>query len=71
MTERPFSDWGNLRRLIMLRGLGFSQREIANDLKVSQSTIAYQLRNLRKRAIKENVDMLWTRIFPQYKIIKE
>ena len=32
-----------------MRALGYSQREIADEIGVSQPTVAYQLRKLKKR----------------------
>jgi len=37
-------------KLIMMRGLGYNQIEIADSLGVSQATIQYQLSNINKMA---------------------
>jgi len=39
-----------------MRGLGYSQSEIAKELNVSQSAIQYQLKRIKKRAQKEGED---------------
>jgi len=41
-----------MARMIMLRGLGYKQAEIAEELGVVPGTISYQLRRLRKLAEK-------------------
>lgn len=40
-------------RLMILRALGFSQKEIATRLDVRQEAISYRLKQLRKRIVKE------------------
>ncbi len=39
----------DLWRLVILRGLGFSQKDIADKLDVKQEAISYQLKQLRTR----------------------
>ena len=39
-----------LFKLVMLRGLGYKQHEIADILKVSQTTVVYRLGKLRRLA---------------------
>lgn len=46
----------DIAMIVKLRGLGYSQAEIANDLGVSQSAIQYQLANINQRARKEGND---------------
>ena len=36
--------------IVQLRGLGYSQEEIANRLNISQSSVAYHLKEFRERA---------------------
>lgn len=44
--------------MIKLRGLGFSQKEIADKLGVVPGTISYQLKRIKKIALKEgNTDI--------------
>jgi orotate phosphoribosyltransferase-like protein len=45
-----------LWRLFVLRGLGFSQDEIADRLDVNQETISYHLRRLKRKTVKEGRD---------------
>ncbi len=42
--------------IVKLRGLGFNQKEIANELEVSPATISYQLKQIKKLALKEGID---------------
>lgn len=37
-----------IAKMIMLRGVGYRQAEIAEELEVSTATISYQLKRLRK-----------------------
>ena len=43
-------DITKLARMIMLRGVGYQQVEIAEKLEVTPNAISYQLRRLRKLA---------------------
>jgi len=43
-------DIAKMARMIMLRGVGYQQAEIAEELEVVPATISYQLRRLRKLA---------------------
>ena len=42
--------------IVKLRGLGFSQTDIANRLGVKQSAIQYQLARINKRARNEGIE---------------
>lgn len=44
---------GEIQKILILRGLGFNQREIAEELQVSQVTISNRLKALKKIAQKE------------------
>jgi transcriptional regulator with XRE-family HTH domain len=46
-------------RIMKLRALGFSQKEIASKLDISQSAVSQRLELLRKRADKEDPDRLF------------
>ena len=48
--KRLGGDLNKMARMIMLRGLGYKQAEIAEELGVVHGTISYQLRRLRKLA---------------------
>lgn len=41
-------DAGMIAKMMMLRGLGYKQAEIAKELDVASGTISYQLKRLRK-----------------------
>ena len=43
-------DIAKIAKMIMLRGIGYQQAEIAEELEVSPATISYQLKRLRKLA---------------------
>jgi len=43
-------DIAKMARMIMLRGVGYQQAEIAEELEVVPATISYQLKRLRKLA---------------------
>ena len=49
----------NKCKMIKLRGLGYSQKEIGDILGVSNGTIQYQLREIKKLSIKEGVDSVF------------
>lgn len=43
--------------IVKLRGLGFSQKEIAEEIgDISPATISYQLKRIKKLALKEGID---------------
>lgn len=50
LTERDIGD------IVMMRGLGYSQSEIAQYVGVSQAAVQYQLRKIRKRAERNGRD---------------
>jgi hypothetical protein len=41
---------GKLATIAKMRALGYSQREIGNEIGVSQPSVAYQLRKLKQKA---------------------
>lgn len=43
-------DIDKIANMIMLRGIGYQQAEIAEELEVTPSAISYQLKRLRKQA---------------------
>ena len=47
--------------LLKLRALGWSQAEIAEQLKVSQQTIAYNLKKLKKQSKKLGADEVFNK----------
>jgi len=42
--------------IMKLRGLGYSQNEIAKKFKISPGQVQYALKKLKKRAIEEGID---------------
>lgn len=46
----------DIGEIVMMRGLGYNQAEIAQRLGVSQSAIQYQLARINERARKEGDD---------------
>ena len=55
MSDRRLTSH-EIARIVKMRGLGYSQSEIAKELNVSQSAIQYQLKRIKKRAQKEGED---------------
>ena len=51
--------------IIMFRGLGFSQQEIADYLDVSRQTVAYQLQKLKKEAMLMGAEETFREKLPQ------
>tara|TARA_B100000029_G_scaffold498062_1_gene566389 strand:+ start:175 stop:423 length:249 start_codon:yes stop_codon:yes gene_type:complete len=51
-----------LADLLKLRAVGWSQQEIADAIGVSQQVVAYQLKKLRERSMKENPDDVFSAI---------
>ena len=55
MPEKRLSD-KDIAEIVKMRGLGFSQSEIALRLGVRQSAIQYQLAKINERAQREGID---------------
>ena len=53
------SETDQLARIMQLRALGWSQKEIADDIKVTESTVSYHLRRMRQRSREEGVNVFW------------
>ena len=54
-----------LEYIIMFRGLGFSQQEIAEQLDVSRQTVAYQLQKLKREAMLKGAEETYREKLPQ------
>jgi len=52
----------DISTMVKLRGLGYSQKEIAERLGVTQSAVQYQLKKLHNRARKENNDEVFMEV---------
>lgn len=63
-------DHNDKQLLIKMRGLGFSQEEIAQKLHISQSSVAYQFRNLRQEAEECGLEAVWRRYFNPVTVIR-
>lgn len=63
-------DHEDIKVLIKMRGLGFLQEDIALKLQVSQSTVAYHIRGLRRDAKEKGLDAIWRRYFPYVRVIE-
>ena len=51
--------WAIDAEIMKLRGLGYSQKEIAKQLRITQGVVQYKLRQLRKRAEEEGIDTVF------------
>ena len=49
-----------IANLVKLRALGWSQKEIADQIGLSRQAVAYQLQRLKKESLKTNVDDVLT-----------
>ena len=53
---------GKLATMVKMRALGFSQREIAEEIGVSQPSVAYHLRKLKRRAKDRSRDEVLSKV---------
>ena len=53
---------GKLATMAKMRALGYSQREIAEEIGVSQPSVAYQLRKLKRMSVGSSKDELLSRV---------
>jgi len=53
---------GDLGRIVILRGLGYSQAEIGEKLGVTGTAIQYHLKKINKRAITEGDNQTFTKL---------
>ena len=49
-----------IAKLVKLRALGWSQKEIADQIGLSRQAVAYQLQKLKNASLKTNVDDVFT-----------
>ena len=55
-----------LFKLVVLRGLGYKQKEIAKILRIGQTTVAYWLRKLRELAVRRGIEEAFRDIVCEY-----
>ena len=55
-------DPGKLATIAKMRALGYSQREIADEIGVSQPSVAYQLRKLKQRVKDRSRDEVLSKV---------
>ena len=55
-------DASKLATIAKMRALGYSQREIADEIGVSQPTVAYQLRKLKQRVNNHSRDEVLSKV---------
>ena len=53
---------GKLATIAKMRALGYSQREIADEIGVSQPSVAYQLRKLKRMSRKGSKDEVLSKV---------
>jgi len=51
-----------LATIAKMRALGYSQREIANEIGVSQPSVAYQLRKLKRMSRRDSKDEVLSKV---------
>ena len=56
-------DASKLATIAKMRALGYSQREIAEEIGVSQPSVAYQLRKLKRMSQKSSKDEVLSKVF--------
>ncbi|MBD3388268.1 MAG: winged helix-turn-helix transcriptional regulator [Candidatus Altiarchaeales archaeon] len=49
----------HLAKIMQLRALGWSQKEIGKELGITESAVSYHLRKLRTRSKEEGVNIFW------------
>ena len=57
--DKTMKKWAITAEIMKLRGLGFSQEEIAKRLKIKQGVVQYKLRQLKKRAEEKGIDTVF------------
>ena len=55
-------DSGKVATIAKMRALGYSQREIADEIGVSQPSVAYQLRKLKQRVKDRSRDEVLSKV---------
>ena len=55
-------DLGKVATIAKMRALGYSQREIAEEIDVSQPSVAYQLRKLKQRVKDRSRDEVLSKV---------
>ena len=55
-------DLGKVATIAKMRALGYSQREIADEIGVSQPSVAYQLRKLKQRVKDRSRDEVLSKV---------
>jgi len=53
---------GEIARIVMMRGLGFSQSEIARIFNMTQGAISYNLKQLRSKAEKDGLEATFSSV---------
>ena len=51
--------WAIDAEIMKLRGLGYSQKEIADRLKIGEGVVQYKLKQLKKRAEEEGINTVF------------
>ena len=69
-SKRRRIDYWEIKKIIKMRGLGYSQNDISKVLKLSQSAIAYQLKRINTEAKKQGMDKTWKKYFPSVRVME-
>lgn len=51
-----------ISKIVMMRGLGFSQSEIAKELSITQGAVSYNLKQLKARAVGDGLESAFMRV---------
>ena len=49
-------------KIVMMRGLGFSQSEIAGELEITQGAVSYNLKKLKREVGVDGLESAFTRV---------
>ena len=51
-----------IAKIVMMRGLGYSQKEIAGQLSITQGAVSYNLKQLRTAAERDGLESTFLRV---------
>ena len=63
MTKKHDLRIKDIRKMMRLRAMNYTHKEIAEEIGIPRPTVSYHFRRLRKQADKTSVDALWREYF--------